>query len=97
MWTPYFQPVEECAKADASTFFFYRTALNTSDTIAGDGAMEIHIPMMIIILFAWFFLYLMIFKGIQSSGKADGLIIFQFFTHNFKIIENSNGVCIVKK
>ena len=57
-------------KADASTFFFYRTALDTSDTIAGEGATEIHIPMMIIILFAWFFLYLMIFKGIQSSGKA---------------------------
>ena len=64
------QPVAECANSDASTFFFYRTALNTSDTISDDNAQDIHIPMMIIILFAWFFLYLMIFKGIQSSGKA---------------------------
>ena len=30
----------ECAKADASTYFFYRTALNTSDYIADDNAQE---------------------------------------------------------
>ena len=68
------QPVEECAKADASTFFFYRTALNTSDTIAGDNAQDIHIPMMVIILFAWFFLYLMIFKECSLT-----LLLFIFY------------------
>ncbi len=58
--------VAECAKSSETTYFWYREALDISESISDfDG---IRWWMLLCLALAWFIVYLIIMKGIQSSG-----------------------------
>lgn len=58
--------VAECAKSSETTYFWYREALDISESISDfDG---IRWWMLICLALAWIIVYLIIMKGIQSSG-----------------------------
>ncbi|XP_078497437.1 sodium-dependent neutral amino acid transporter SLC6A17 isoform X1 [Lissotriton helveticus] len=58
----------ECDKSSATTYFWYREALNISDTIDDGGGLNWR--MTLCLLFAWSLVGLAMIKGIQSSGKV---------------------------
>ncbi|XP_073512110.1 sodium-dependent neutral amino acid transporter B(0)AT2-like [Phyllobates terribilis] len=57
----------ECAKSSATTYFWYRKALDVTDSI---GASEMNWPMTGCLFFAWFLVCGGMIKGIKSSGKV---------------------------
>ncbi|XP_078276644.1 sodium-dependent neutral amino acid transporter SLC6A17 [Rhinoraja longicauda] len=58
----------ECEKSSATTYFWYRDALNISDNINDGGGLNWR--MTLCLLCAWFIVGLCTIKGIQSSGKV---------------------------
>ncbi|XP_056621950.1 sodium-dependent neutral amino acid transporter B(0)AT2 [Triplophysa dalaica] len=62
----YIEP--ECEKSSATTFYWYREALNISDSISEGGGLNW--KMTLCLLFAWTLVCLAMIKGIQSSGKV---------------------------
>ncbi|KAJ1137770.1 hypothetical protein NDU88_004166 [Pleurodeles waltl] len=58
----------ECDKSSATTYFWYREALDISDSIAEGGGLNWR--MTLCLLFAWSLVGLAMIKGIQSSGKV---------------------------
>ncbi|KAM3869772.1 sodium-dependent neutral amino acid transporter B(0)AT2 [Diretmus argenteus] len=60
--------VPECEKSSATTYYWYREALNISDTIADGGGLNW--KMTVCLLVAWSMVCLAMIKGIQSSGKV---------------------------
>lgn len=58
----------ECEKSSATTYFWYRDALNISDNINDGGGLNWR--MTLCLLSAWFIVGLCTIKGIQSSGKV---------------------------
>lgn len=59
-------PVPECADSSESSYFWYRNALNISESISDfDG---LRWWMVICLALAWIIVYLIVMKGIQSSG-----------------------------
>uniref|UniRef100_A0A4W3GGD9 Transporter n=1 Tax=Callorhinchus milii TaxID=7868 RepID=A0A4W3GGD9_CALMI len=60
--------VPECEKSSATTYFWYREALDISDSISESGGLNW--KMTICLLIAWTMVCLAMIKGIQSSGKV---------------------------
>ncbi|XP_072915733.1 sodium-dependent neutral amino acid transporter B(0)AT2 [Hemitrygon akajei] len=60
--------VPECEKSSATTYFWYREALDISDSISESGGLNW--KMSICLFIAWFMVCLAMIKGIQSSGKV---------------------------
>lgn len=61
----------ECEKSSATTYYWYRAALNISSSISESGGL--HWKMSICLLAAWLMVCLAMIKGIQSSGKVSVL------------------------
>uniref|UniRef100_A0A8C7R175 Transporter n=2 Tax=Oncorhynchus mykiss TaxID=8022 RepID=A0A8C7R175_ONCMY len=61
--------VPECEKSSATTYYWYREALNISDSISESGGLNWR--MTICLLAAWSMVCLAMIKGIQSSGKVS--------------------------
>uniref|UniRef100_A0A9L0RTL6 Solute carrier family 6 member 15 n=1 Tax=Equus caballus TaxID=9796 RepID=A0A9L0RTL6_HORSE len=57
----------ECEKSSATTYYWYREALNISNSISESGGLNW--KMTICLLAAWVVVCLAMIKGIQSSGK----------------------------
>ncbi|XP_053308335.1 sodium-dependent neutral amino acid transporter SLC6A17-like [Spea bombifrons] len=57
----------ECAKSSPTTYFWYRTALNITDSIEGS---EMNWPMTGCLVLAWVLVGGGMIKGIKSSGKV---------------------------
>ncbi|XP_052258716.1 sodium- and chloride-dependent transporter XTRP3-like [Dreissena polymorpha] len=70
--------IEECAKGGATSYFWYRRALDVSPGI--DSPEGIKWKMLLCLLFAWIIVYACIWKGIKSSGKVV------YFTATFPYI-----------
>ncbi|CAK6954550.1 sodium-dependent neutral amino acid transporter B(0)AT2 [Scomber scombrus] len=60
--------VPECDKSSATTYYWYREALNISNSIAEGGGLNW--KMTVCLLVAWSMVCLAMIKGIQSSGKV---------------------------
>ncbi|XP_055506732.1 sodium-dependent neutral amino acid transporter B(0)AT2 [Leucoraja erinacea] len=60
--------VPECEKSSATTYFWYREALDISDSISESGGLNW--KMTVCLFIAWFMVCLAMIKGIQSSGKV---------------------------
>ncbi|KAL3061037.1 hypothetical protein OYC64_009278 [Pagothenia borchgrevinki] len=60
--------VPECEKSSATTYYWYREALNISDNISEGGGLNWR--MTLCLLAAWTMVCLAMIKGIQSSGKV---------------------------
>ncbi|XP_020492857.1 sodium-dependent neutral amino acid transporter B(0)AT2 [Labrus bergylta] len=60
--------VPECEKSSATTYYWYREALNISDSISEGGGLNW--KMTVCLLAAWSMVCLAMIKGIQSSGKV---------------------------
>ncbi|XP_077151332.1 sodium-dependent neutral amino acid transporter SLC6A17 [Ranitomeya variabilis] len=58
----------ECDKSSATTYFWYREALDISNTISEGGGLNWKMTMCL--FSAWFIVGLAMIKGIQSSGKV---------------------------
>uniref|UniRef100_A0A3B3DVV2 Transporter n=1 Tax=Oryzias melastigma TaxID=30732 RepID=A0A3B3DVV2_ORYME len=58
----------ECEKSSATTYFWYRQALNITSTIDDTGGLNW--KMTLSLLVAWIMVCLAVIKGIQSSGKV---------------------------
>ncbi|OCT88815.1 sodium-dependent neutral amino acid transporter B(0)AT2 [Xenopus laevis] len=58
----------ECEKSSATTYYWYREALNISNSIAEGGGLNWKIT--VCLLAAWILVCLAMIKGIQSSGKV---------------------------
>uniref|UniRef100_A0A671F930 Transporter n=1 Tax=Rhinolophus ferrumequinum TaxID=59479 RepID=A0A671F930_RHIFE len=59
----------ECEKSSATTYYWYREALNISSSISESGGLNW--KMTICLLAAWVMVCLAMIKGIQSSGKLE--------------------------
>lgn len=60
--------VPECEKSSATTYYWYRQALDISDSISEGGGLNW--KMTLSLLAAWTLVCLAMIKGIQSSGKV---------------------------
>ncbi|KAI3371011.1 hypothetical protein L3Q82_023661 [Scortum barcoo] len=60
--------VPECEKSSATTYYWYREALNISNSISEGGGLNW--KMTVCLLVAWSMVCLAMIKGIQSSGKV---------------------------
>ncbi|XP_061576878.1 sodium-dependent neutral amino acid transporter B(0)AT2-like [Cololabis saira] len=60
--------VPECEKSSATTYYWYREALDISDSISEGGGLNW--KMTLCLLAAWSMVCLAMIKGIQSSGKV---------------------------
>ncbi|XP_061085106.1 sodium-dependent neutral amino acid transporter B(0)AT2-like [Conger conger] len=58
----------ECEKSSATTYYWYRSALDISDSISQGGGLNWR--MTLCLLAAWTLVCLAMIKGIQSSGKV---------------------------
>ncbi|AWP07880.1 Transporter [Scophthalmus maximus] len=70
--------VPECEKSSATTYYWYREALNISDSISEGGGLNW--KMTLCLLAAWSMVCLAMIKGIQSSGKSSECIRSCVFT-----------------
>uniref|UniRef100_A0A8C1N9R6 Transporter n=1 Tax=Cyprinus carpio TaxID=7962 RepID=A0A8C1N9R6_CYPCA len=59
----------ECEKSSATTYYWYRVALDISDSISESGGLNWR--MTLCLLAAWTMVCLAMMKGIQSSGKIN--------------------------
>uniref|UniRef100_A0A7N4P4E5 Transporter n=1 Tax=Sarcophilus harrisii TaxID=9305 RepID=A0A7N4P4E5_SARHA len=59
----------ECDKSSATIYYWYREALNISDSISESGGLNW--KMTLCLLSAWVLVCLAMIKGIQSSGKVQ--------------------------
>uniref|UniRef100_A0A6I8SPS4 Transporter n=1 Tax=Xenopus tropicalis TaxID=8364 RepID=A0A6I8SPS4_XENTR len=59
----------ECEKSSATTYYWYREALNISNSITEGGGLNW--KMTLCLLAAWILVCLAMIKGIQSSGKLE--------------------------
>uniref|UniRef100_A0A3Q3QRC6 Transporter n=1 Tax=Monopterus albus TaxID=43700 RepID=A0A3Q3QRC6_MONAL len=60
--------VPECEKSSATTYYWYREALDITDSISESGGLNW--KMTVCLLAAWAIVCLAMIKGIQSSGKV---------------------------
>lgn len=58
----------ECEKSSATTYFWYREALEISNSVSESGGLNW--KMTLCLLMAWSVVGLAVIKGIQSSGKV---------------------------
>uniref|UniRef100_A0A8B9U1L5 Transporter n=1 Tax=Anas zonorhyncha TaxID=75864 RepID=A0A8B9U1L5_9AVES len=62
----------ECERSSATTYFWYREALDISNSISESGGLNW--KMTLCLLVAWSLVGLAMIKGIQSSGKLDKML-----------------------
>uniref|UniRef100_A0A803K4R6 Transporter n=1 Tax=Xenopus tropicalis TaxID=8364 RepID=A0A803K4R6_XENTR len=62
----------ECDKSSATTFFWYREALDISNSISEGGGLNW--KMTLCLLVAWTMVCMAMIKGIQSSGKVEKML-----------------------
>lgn len=62
----------ECEKSSATTYYWYREALDISDSISEGGGLNW--KMTLCLLGAWTLVCLAMIKGIQSSGKVRTIL-----------------------
>uniref|UniRef100_A0ABI7X6I5 Transporter n=1 Tax=Felis catus TaxID=9685 RepID=A0ABI7X6I5_FELCA len=62
----------ECEKSSATTYYWYREALNISSSISESGGLNW--KMTVCLLAAWVVVCLAMIKGIQSSGKLEMML-----------------------
>ncbi|XP_059946217.1 sodium-dependent neutral amino acid transporter SLC6A17 isoform X2 [Mesoplodon densirostris] len=62
----------ECEKSSATTYFWYREALDISNSISESGGLNW--KMTLCLLMAWSIVGMAVVKGIQSSGKLDKML-----------------------
>lgn len=60
--------VPECEKSSATAYFWYRTTLDAAVSIEDPGVPRWWIVLCLFL--AWFTVFLIVMKGIQSSGKV---------------------------
>ncbi|KPP62967.1 sodium- and chloride-dependent transporter XTRP3-like [Scleropages formosus] len=60
--------LDECRKATATQYFFYRETLNITSAISDGGG--VHVGQALCLLLAWMVVYLCIIRGIASTGKV---------------------------
>ena len=65
--------VPECEKSSATTYYWYREALDISNNISESGGLNW--KMTVCLLVAWTMVCLAMIKGIQSSGKVRRVCI----------------------
>lgn len=65
--------VPECEKSSATTYYWYREALDISDSISESGGLNW--KMTLCLLAAWSMVCLAMIKGIQSSGKVRDVVL----------------------
>lgn len=68
--------VPECEKSSATTYYWYREALDISNSISEGGGLNW--KMTLCLLAAWTLVCLAMIKGIQSSGKVRKGSVFAF-------------------
>ena len=68
LWFVVFAPVVECEASAPTTFFWYRTALDITDSIEETG--QLNLPLTCCLLAAWTVVCLGMFKGIKTSVKV---------------------------
>lgn len=61
----------ECETATSTKYFFYRETLNISSSIEVNGG--IHYGQALCLVLAWGITYLLISKGVKSTGKVRQL------------------------
>lgn len=66
-------PLEECETATSTKYFFYRETLNISSSIEERGSIQW--SQALCLLLAWAITYLLVSKGIKSTGKVRELCI----------------------
>lgn len=59
----------ECEKSSATTYFWYREALDISNSISESGGLNW--KMTLCLLVAWSIVGMAVVRGIQSSGKVS--------------------------
>ena len=62
------QLVPECKKASPTSYFWYRSTLNISDSIENSGGMNW--PMCACLVGTWILVWLCMMKGIKITGKV---------------------------
>lgn len=69
-WSEFFlfTPVKECEKSSPTSYFWYRKALDTTDSIDETGTFNPYI--VCCLLAAWTIVCLGMFKGIKTSVKV---------------------------
>eukprot|EP00795_Rhopilema_esculentum_P003772 gene3772-15054_t len=60
--------VEECRKAGSTSYYWYRTTLETTSSIEDGGGMNWKLVGCLV--GAWVLLFVIVFRGVQSVGKA---------------------------
>lgn len=70
--------VAECEKSSATTYYWYRKALDISDNISDGGGLNW--KMTLCLLAAWTIVCLAMIKGIQSSGKVRRIHLLASFS-----------------
>ncbi|XP_063293067.1 sodium-dependent neutral amino acid transporter B(0)AT2-like [Pelobates fuscus] len=91
--------VPECAKSSPTTYFWYRSALNITDSIEGS---EMNWPMTGFLILAWFLVCGGMIKGIKSSGKVmyfsslfPYVVLFCFLIRGFLLDGAADGIRIM--
>ncbi|XP_049639110.1 sodium-dependent neutral amino acid transporter B(0)AT2 [Suncus etruscus] len=87
----------ECEKSSATTYYWYREALNISSSISESGGLNW--KMTICLLAAWVMVCLAMIKGIQSSGKVmyfsslfPYVVLFCFLIRAFLLKGSLDGI-----
>lgn len=100
----FFPPTDiepECDKSSATTYYWYREALNITSSISESGGLNW--KMTVCLLAAWVMVCLAMIKGIQSSGKVsmlESLLILLSTIHGYcqslaAITQNSTDKLLV--
>ncbi|XP_072948121.1 sodium- and chloride-dependent transporter XTRP3 isoform X2 [Epargyreus clarus] len=88
---------EECSKASATVYFWYREALDASPSIEDPGVPRWWI--VLYLLLAWIIVFFIVMKGIQSSGKVvyftslfPYVVLTIFFVRGITLPGSSDGI-----
>lgn len=67
-------PVSECVKSSETAYFWYRNTLDAAPSMDDSGGLKWWI--VLCLLLSWIMVFLIVMKGIQSSGKVLQSIFF---------------------
>lgn len=77
--------LEECEKASETSYFWYREALDVSNSIEETGGIKWW--MLLCLLLAWVVVYFIIMRGVKSAGKVRSYNHALYYYSCRKIIE----------
>lgn len=61
-------PVAECVKSSETAYFWYRSTLDAAESMDEPGGLKWWI--VLCLMLSWTVVFLIVMKGIQSSGKV---------------------------